>query len=192
MIKHFHIFRHGQTDMNLKMIYQGSGVNSPLNNIGRQQARDIAQILKDKGIEVIYSSPLVRALETAQIVNETINVNIVNEHSLREAGLGQAEGKPKDIIADAFPEEYSLWKSLDESSLDACFPEGETKRQVQERMLDILNRLSKDSAHNIIGLSTHSGMIRYLLWYFGNYTNDVPNCGCYHVVYENGKLKLVG
>lgn len=63
------LVRHGETDWNSQLRFQG-GKDIPLNDVGRDQARKLAEYLTDTNIDVIYSSNLSRARDTAQIIGE--------------------------------------------------------------------------------------------------------------------------
>ncbi len=87
----FFVLRHGQTDWNVAARLQGS-TDIPLNEIGRDQARRAAEILKDQGLERIVSSPLSRALETAQIVGRELGLEPSTDLRLIERHFGLFEG----------------------------------------------------------------------------------------------------
>ncbi|MCF3947412.1 histidine phosphatase family protein [Acidiphilium sp. AL] len=89
----FWFLRHGQTDYNARGLSQGAA-DIPLNDTGRAQARDAAPLLAGRGIAGIATSPMQRARETADIVNETIGVPILVEPDLREVVFGGMEGQP--------------------------------------------------------------------------------------------------
>lgn len=190
MIKHFHIFRHGQTDLNIQRVFQGAGVDSPLNDLGRQQAEQLAKVLKDTNIQIIFTSPLSRAQETARIANKHLKVKIYDKADLKEARLGVAEGKHKDVIAKDYHQVYMAWRALDDETYDIRFPGGESKREVSQRIVTCLKKIAVEAREEIIGISTHSGVIRYLLWYLGVKTNDIPNCSHYHLICKNGDFEL--
>lgn len=84
--------RHGQTDWNAAGLSQGA-VDVPLNETGRAQARAAAPVLMGRGITGIVASPLGRARETAEIVNQTLNLPLSFEADLREVIFGTQEGK---------------------------------------------------------------------------------------------------
>jgi probable phosphoglycerate mutase len=89
----FWYLRHGQTDWNAKDLSQGN-VDIPLNDVGRQQARDAAVRLNNRGIRSIVASPLSRAYETAQIVGEVLGLPVSHTVAeLREVSFGVQEGK---------------------------------------------------------------------------------------------------
>jgi len=91
----FLFIRHGQTDWNLKEMWQG-WTDIPLNETGHDQARNAISILSGKGISRIVSSPLVRAYKTAEIINEHLNVPLLTVDGLKECSLGVLEGTIKD------------------------------------------------------------------------------------------------
>src|SRR5690349_8413010 len=99
--KHLFIFRHGETDWNVEERFQGH-LDIPLNDNGRNQARELGQKMKHFGLEAIFSSDLCRASETAQIVAQSINVPIFKDPRLREAHLGQAQGLTRTEIESQF------------------------------------------------------------------------------------------
>lgn len=89
----FWFLRHGETDYNAKGLSQG-GIDVPLNETGRAQARAAGPLLKDAGITTIFASPMLRTRETAEIVNETLQQPMIFEPDLREVVFGGMEGKP--------------------------------------------------------------------------------------------------
>lgn len=89
----FWFLRHGQTDHNAAGLSQGS-VDIPLNATGRAQAERAGPLLAGRGVQRIISSPLLRALETAEIINEFLRVDLNVDANLREVSFGGMEGKP--------------------------------------------------------------------------------------------------
>ena len=116
-MKKIYIARHGETEMNAKGIWQGQTIDVSLNDEGRKQAKTLADILKDKNIEVIYTSPMKRAFETAKIVGDVCKVNTIKENGLIEGHFGIAEGKTKETIGKHI-HTYKRWISLEEENMD--------------------------------------------------------------------------
>lgn len=107
----FYFIRHGQTDWNLRGLMQGA-TDIPLNNTGREQARAAQHFIEQAGITRIISSPLSRAFETAQILNEHANLPIDTVDGLAERSFGIYEGRERHHapqidgrIADGLPHE---------------------------------------------------------------------------------------
>lgn len=86
-----YIIRHGKTDWNMRRKLQGNH-DIPLNDIGRQMARDAREEYKDVHFDVCYCSPLSRARETAEILLEGRNIPIITDERLREISFGPYEG----------------------------------------------------------------------------------------------------
>jgi len=117
----FYFLRHGQTDWNKEERMQGH-TDIPLNETGREQARGALTILADHQIDVIYASPLSRAYETAQIVNETRRAPLVSHEDLKERYYGSNEGLTfTEILAKAekHPELFQAKVSKFPHPLDA-------------------------------------------------------------------------
>lgn len=93
----FYVLRHGQTDWNAQLRLQGS-TDIPLNATGREQAARAADILAGQGITRIVSSPLSRALETAQIVGARLGLAVETDARLIERHFGLFEGMTIDEV----------------------------------------------------------------------------------------------
>jgi probable phosphoglycerate mutase len=108
-----YIMRHGKTDWNLLHKLQGK-TDIPLNDMGRQMARDARERYKDIHFDVCFSSPLLRARETAELVLEGRDVPVIIDDRLAEMGFGIYEGteevfeKPECPVRVLFfnPEKY--------------------------------------------------------------------------------------
>ena len=87
--------RHGETDYNIKRIVQGQ-LDIPLNETGRENAHTLSNTLKNYQFDVIYCSPLCRARETAEIINQHHNVKIIFDDRLKEFFAGERQGLPVD------------------------------------------------------------------------------------------------
>lgn len=182
----FYLFRHGETDMNAQTRWQGRGIDSELNANGENQARALAENLKGAGLEIIYASPLKRALKTAQIVGESLNVPVVEEKGFMEASLGDAEGLKRAEIKEKFPKEFAAWHNLDDAFMDARFPNGQSKREIQKSMVEALIRTAENCPARKIGVASHSAVLRYFMLYLGLRMPAVEHGTPIVVHYENG------
>ena len=96
------LFRHGQTDWNVDMRLQGIS-DIPLNEFGKQQAATAAKVLASQGWQKIVTSPLGRALETAEIVGQVLGISDFPIHNLLlERSFGVAEGLSYDEWRERF------------------------------------------------------------------------------------------
>lgn len=94
-MKRLYFIRHGLTEMNVQGVYSGS-TETPLTEVGRAQAKAAGQAAKDLGIDLIVSSPLSRAHETAKIIAKEIGYPVANIHLneyLKERHFGELEGQ---------------------------------------------------------------------------------------------------
>lgn len=98
MAKDFYIFRHGETELNRRRRWQGSGTDYDLTEDGVSQAEELSAKLAGKGIEVIYSSPLLRARHTAEIAARMLKVPVKTEADLREC-FYRRSGRASDCRA---------------------------------------------------------------------------------------------
>ena len=89
----FYFLRHGQTDWNLQRRCQGQ-IDIPLNATGISQAHNAKTLLADIPIATICASPLRRARQTAEIINEELNLPLILIDGLQEIGFGRMEGQP--------------------------------------------------------------------------------------------------
>lgn len=189
MRKDFYIFRHGETDYNREKRWQGCGIDTELNENGLKQAEALIPKLKNKGLEVIYSSALKRALKTAEIVSDALALELKVIKDLREGSFGIGEGMRKPEVAEKFPEIFNAWYDDEKDNWDIAFPGGENKRQIQQRMFKVLENLLK-TTENIIGIVSHGSSIRYLFLGFGCRLGLMANTALFHLVYEDGNWRV--
>jgi uncharacterized phosphatase len=141
--------RHGQTDWNREGLLQGSS-DIPLNDTGRAQARDALMTLRSRPWDVVVSSPLRRARETAAIIAEGLGVELGAAYDgLAERDYGDLEGTPS---ADAI----DRWPSRD-------YPGAETLDSVASRGVDALAAIAADLPGKAVLVVCHGTIIRYTL-----------------------------
>lgn len=144
------LLRHGQTDWNIDFRLQGV-TDIPLNETGLSQARVAASMLGRGSWDAIVSSPLSRALVTAEIVAETNALGpVAIEHLLLERSFGEAEGMRHEEWKQAFP---------DQNLVPGC----ETLEQLSARAWQLLDRLATDYAGQRVLTVSHGALIRKLL-----------------------------
>jgi probable phosphoglycerate mutase len=139
--------RHGETDWNRDGIWQGHG-DPPLNDVGRGQARELAERLARIEIDALYSSDLRRAYETAEIVAHAKGLEITADPDLREIDIG-------------------AWSGLTRAEIEQRFPGmvrdgGETNEAFNARALDTVRRIATAHAGRRVLVITHGGVVRAL------------------------------
>lgn len=151
------LVRHGQTDWNLARRIQGS-TDIPLNETGRADARTAAERLEGTTHHAIYSSPLLRARETAEIIASHLGLGApVLVPDIREREFGEGEG----MLVSEYMQTYGDWL--------APVPGAETLDEVAERSMSALDAIARDSrrrstpvAESVIVVA-HGGVIRSLI-----------------------------
>jgi broad specificity phosphatase PhoE len=143
--------RHGETDWNVEGRYQGQA-DPPLNANGLAQARDLASELQQVGLEVIYSSPLRRALQTAEIVAEGLRLPLFVEPRLMEIHQGDWQTRLRAEINARYPDLFWRWQT---EPWAVTPPGGESIIHVQERVYAGLDDLLEQHQGRCIGLVTH-------------------------------------
>jgi broad specificity phosphatase PhoE len=134
------LIRHGETDWNKVRRFQGRS-DVPLNREGRGQAHALALVLRKESITAIYSSPLHRALETAQIIKAFHpSVPLFEAEGLAEMDLGDFEGMLAQRWAEEYPDFRKAWL---ETPLSVIMPGGEGLQEVQMRAMDTLERITR-------------------------------------------------
>ncbi len=154
------LVRHGETDWNRSQRYQGHMPTS-LNAWGRTQAGYVARRLRSKEPTRLYSSDIVRAWETAQIIGDFLNLTPQPVPEIREIDVGQWEGLTPEELYQRFPDHMHAW---DNDPANTVRLGGESYAQMQQRALVGLRRMqAAHTAEETVVAVTHGGTIRTLL-----------------------------
>lgn len=191
-----YVIRHGETDANKNGVLQGTS-DWPLNEYGIQLAEITGQNMKGIKFDACYSSPLIRAKQTAEIVlKESGNdVEIQFDDRLKELNMGIYEGKK--ILPGQL--EVPLVKILlfkFNAFLCGRFKGGETVKEVCVRSQEFLNELATKDYNNVL-VSMHGCSLRAMLNMlyknkFNFWQGHVPyNCSVSIIEVNDGKMKLI-
>ena len=183
MANTFYIVRHGQTNWNILGKTQGHG-NSDLTAKGIEQATELAESIVNYPIDYIYSSDLGRAVQTAQILGDKLNIKVEETEALREMGFGEWEGLLIDEIKTNYANVYTTWRN--EPHL-AQIPGGETLHLIKDRVDSIIQSLNEKYDNKHILLVTHSVTVRVMLLAFLN--SGMENI--YRIKQDNTALNIV-
>ena len=157
-----YLVRHGRTDWNDKKLIQGHE-DVRLNTDGQSSAKDLAKEFKNIKFDKIYSSDLLRAKETAEIIALEHKLAIETTQALRERNFGNFEGKPHSL----FNEMDKLLDSLDDKTRYSYkFNSNlamESDEEVMTRFLRFLKEIAVSHPGKIILVATHAGPIWMLL-----------------------------
>jgi broad specificity phosphatase PhoE len=151
--------RHGQTDDNLQPIRVQGFRDTPLNDVGREQAHGLAELVKGDGLQSLWSSDLSRARETAEIVGARIGLEPRLDARLREGNRGRWEGHLFVDIEREEPELYAAWRR---AGPGFRFPEGESLLEQQQRVMATLDDVSATGELPAL-VVCHGGSIKVVL-----------------------------
>lgn len=131
--------RHGESQANILHEISNRGLKHPLTQKGRQQAHDLAQALEGQSISCIYSSPVLRALETTVIVANHLCIEYEVTEALREYDLGDLEGRGDEKTWEVWHEVFDAWTK--QRHWEKRAPGGENFHDVQARFVPFINGL---------------------------------------------------
>ena len=146
--------RHGETDWNREGRFQG-WADPPLNATGCAQAVELSVELMAEDLAAVYSSPLRRAYETAEVVAASRGLEPVTVDALREVDVGSWSGLTRAEIELRFPDQYAKWLGYGQG-----WEDGETYEQMAERVVRALLELAEERDGKRILAVTHGGPMR--------------------------------
>ena len=155
------LIRHGETAANREMRYLGSR-DDPLSERGHQQAEQLAHALEALPITAILSSPLRRALDTAEPIARRRALSVRPDARLREGSFGEWEGLSRQEVQSRSEKDAALLQAWEDDPRSAP-PGGESLETVQNRMLELVAELQPECAGSLVALVTHVGPIKALL-----------------------------
>ena len=177
------LVRHGEIPSNIKRVYAG---RSPeyLTDRGIRQAEEVSARLSNLNIDVIYTSPIRRAVQTAEIINAQLNVALEINNAFRELEMGPWEGMSETDVAREYPEEWDTWNKR---PAELRLPGRETLDELLRRVISGIQGLYLEKERKHAVLVTHVAIIRViLLWKAGKDLNlyktiHVPNVATFTV-----------
>lgn len=191
-----YVMRHGETYWNAKGWIQGSA-DIELTDYGIELAKKTRDGFVKDGItfDKIFTSPLIRAVKTAQIINEKQEAELIIDNRIREMHFGDYEGQHLDTIADT------------DANVRYCFTlpskftptgDGETFQQVYDRMEDFFQKeiIPLENSCNTILIVCHGALTRTILTYFRQmeldefWTIRQPNCSVNLLTLKNGTITV--
>lgn len=174
---YFYLARHGETDWNRHRRLQGH-LNSDLSPTGKQQAESLAQLAEDNAIELIISSPLGRALDTAIICQKKLSLDLSISDELIERHFGDWQGLYFDDLQSETHFESIFFQVTEQSP-----PNGESGLDCAIRINNCLKSIALQHSQKRILVVTHGDAIRCFL----SSLSHQSACDAYSQ-YGNGKL----
>ena len=146
--------RHGQTVYNAQGRVQGQ-TDVSLSDMGLAQSEAVTEALADEPIGAVYSSPLQRALQTAQPLADRLGLAVQTDPRLMEINLGDFQGQFRTELDRKYPEVFARWKSGDP---DFSFPGGESRRSLMARALAAFDAI-RWTHHSHVAVVTHGALL---------------------------------
>ena len=183
--------RHGESEANAQHVISNYGSHFGLTELGRQQAHMLADRLKDLPITTMYSSPVLRAMDTADILYQVLDLPYRVTEALREYNCGVLEGKSDEESWRLHRQYYEDW-TLRHEYLSK--PEGgENFMDIQNRFTPFIEALKRNDDEDIL-LVGHGGLFHLMLpLILNNIDNDfVASHGIGHTEYVIAELRTDG
>jgi 2,3-bisphosphoglycerate-dependent phosphoglycerate mutase len=187
------LIRHGETDMNRELRFQGH-LNVGLNAIGLEQARRLGARMAGEKADAVYVSDLLRAQQTAQPIGGGLALQPVPEKGLREQHFGRVEGMCVDEIRRELPEAWAGWLRFDEHF---AMPEGESTRSFHARVMEAVQRVVAAHPDQTVVVVTHGGVLDMIyrtarsLGLSGPRQSEIPNAGLNRIKVREGGIDIL-
>lgn len=149
------LVRHGETDWNREFRFQGQ-IDVPLNATGHAQAARLAERLASEPVQQLYSSDLIRTLQTASPTADRMKLNSLADATLREQAFGVIDGMRVPDIQAQHPDIWARWRAFDP---DYAPPGCESQRQFQARVMGAVARLVVRHPGQTLVMVTHGGVL---------------------------------
>ncbi len=185
-----YIVRHGETNWNKEKIIQGSENDEPLNEVGLNQARELAEFFSEKKLDLIISSPLKRARQTSNIVAKRKNLNVICDKNFAEIYYGDWSGKKSSEIPVLFPKE---WENFLKNPETFSFKNGESIQSLYNRTVYAFENLDKSKTILVV---THTNPIRMIIAYvlsitvLNAYKLHFENCAISKLSYKHKRWEV--
>jgi broad specificity phosphatase PhoE len=163
------LIRHGETEWNVTGRYQGQA-DPPLNAQGVAQSYELAEQLDETGLDVLYTSPLKRAAQTAQIVVDRLCIPLSIEPRFMEIHQGDWQSRLRAEINQLYPDLFRRWES---EPWEVSPPNGESLSQVQYRVITALEEIIDTYPNQCVGIVTHRIPIALIKVHYQGLERDI-------------------
>jgi alpha-ribazole phosphatase len=186
------LVRHGETEWNVGEIFRGR-IDIDLNETGKKQAELLSEYLSGLKIEAVYSSPLKRALNTAQAIARHHNLRVQITDGLNDLDFGQWQGLSLEGVREKYKEAYAEWANHPER---VRLPGGETLGQVRKRAIKVVDEVTAKYKGAVV-LVSHRVVNKVLICALLGLDNShfwnirLDTCGLTTFTYENGRFVLI-
>jgi len=169
-MKTFYLLRHGESEANVNRIFAAKRIDPSLTERGIKQATMQAEMLKQSNLSAIYASPLLRARQTAGIINKHHGLDILISDDLYEIDVGILDGEDQTD-----PDKWALYTSVmdkwEQNLTDVTFPNGESLDDVRERLRSFFDSLKNDTNKSVL-IVGHCLLFMAFTWLFCENHNE--------------------
>ena len=177
------LVRHGQTEWNRIERFRGL-VDIDLNETGAWQAERLGEAIRDRyRVSAVYSSPLTRAMRTAEAIGKAVGLEVISYPALVDFSYGVWEGKTPEEVEAAFPDLYRLWLTQPQR---VKIPGGESLRNLRLRASTALLRIARDHPEGTVVLVSHRAVCKVLACYL----LGLPNSQLWKLELDNGSYSV--
>jgi broad specificity phosphatase PhoE len=152
-----YFIRHGESESNAERIFDNSTGKNPLTMTGRRQAEATADWFQQRPVTALYSSPIPRAVETAEVISRKINQPVTCLQELSEFRIGDLEGLPMNRENSAI--HRTVLEKWREGKTETPFPNGETYTELIQRFTCALTKIRRDHPQGDVLVVSHGGLI---------------------------------
>jgi len=159
MVGKIFLIRHGQTDSNITGFYMGQA-DEDLNETGYQQAQLISSRLHGENINTIYSSPLLRAYNTATAIGAPHEIKPTILPELTEINVGDWQEMHEDEISHKWPDLWHIWRT---QPWVVRFPNGESFNDVTERVMPVFQKIAAENINDHFMIVAHEVVFKLII-----------------------------
>lgn len=153
------LIRHGQSEWNSLNKIQGQQ-NTILTELGKKQALSLGERLINENIDIIYTSDLIRAYNTAEIISKKINKPVISNNAIREINFGIWEGLTIQEIKLKYKDDYSIWlKEPHKLNIEGL----ENLTILQERAMKYINEIMLQNEGKNIAIVSHGAILKTII-----------------------------
>jgi len=156
MATRLYLVRHGENRANLTKEFSSRKVDYPLTIKGQLQARQTAEFFVGKDIAAVYTSPLKRAQETAEVISGRLGIQAIVKENYREVDVGEMEGRPPNA-ADWALHDQILWGWMN-GSPERLFPGGDNYWSLWDRFYQGMLQVANDHPGQNVIIVAHGGI----------------------------------
>jgi len=166
---HLFLIRHGETDWNVEGRYQGQA-DPPLNDRGLRQAHELGDKLASVNLDLLYTSPLLRSEQTAEIISRKLAIPFYKDERLMEINQGKWQTRLRSEIEALYPDLFRRWET---DPWEVTPPGGESLEQVGQRVFAAIDELLQKHSGKRIGIVSHRIPIALIKMRFQGLDPDV-------------------